>query len=50
MTNGIFDDMLNRKGSSGHILFDHGERKLDLIVQKNSRDEGTQTTDVEALR
>jgi chromosome segregation ATPase len=50
VTNGIFDDMLNRKGSSGHILFDHGERKLDLIVQKNSRDEGTQTTDVKALR
>lgn len=50
MTNETFDDMLNKKGSSGQIDFDHKGRTLDLIVQKDNANENTQTSDVKALR
>ena len=50
MTNETFDDMLNKKGSCGQIEFDHRERTLDLIVQKDNTNENTQTSDVKALR
>lgn len=50
MTNETFDDMLNKKGSSGQIEFNHQDRTLDLIVQKDNTNENTQTSDVKALR
>ena len=50
MTNETFDDMLNKKGSSGQIEFDHIDRTLNLVVQKDNTNENTQTSDVKALR
>mmetsp|Transcript_5446 Transcript_5446/g.7921 ORF Transcript_5446/g.7921 Transcript_5446/m.7921 type:complete len:1195 (+) Transcript_5446:75-3659(+) len=49
MTNEIFDEMLNKKGSSGQIEFNHREKQLNLIVQKDNRNEQSQTKDVKAL-
>jgi len=49
VTNSSFDEVLNRKGSSGTIGFDHKEKTLDLIVQKDNTDENSQTADVKAL-
>lgn len=49
MTNDTFNDILNRKGSSGELEFDHSEGTLDLVVQKDSTQEATQTKDVKAL-
>jgi len=49
MANNSFDEILNKKGSSGFIQFDHKERQLNLVVQKDNRDEMTQTNDVKAL-
>merc|ERR1711957_130806 len=49
LTNEAFDEMLNKKGSSGTINFDHDEGKLNLTVQKDNRDESSQTNDVKAL-
>uniref|UniRef100_A0A7S1GII4 RecF/RecN/SMC N-terminal domain-containing protein n=1 Tax=Cyclophora tenuis TaxID=216820 RepID=A0A7S1GII4_CYCTE len=40
--------MLNKKGSSGELKFDHKEGTLDLVVQKDSNDD-SQTDDVKAL-
>ena len=50
MTNNTFDEMLNKKGSSGLIEFDHTDKQLNLIVQKDNRNENSQTKDVKALR
>lgn len=50
MANEVFDEMLNKKGSSGQIEFDHKQNQLNLIVQKDNRDEHSQTKDVKALR
>jgi chromosome segregation ATPase len=49
MTSSTFDDMLNKKGSSGEIVFDHENRTLNLVVQKDNADANTQTNDVKAL-
>jgi len=49
MANFTFDEVLNRKGSSGQIEFDHKEKTLNLIVQKDNKDESSQTADVKAL-
>ena len=49
MTNNTFDEQLNRKGSSGQVDFDHKNKQLNLIVQKDAMDEMTQTKDVKAL-
>lgn len=40
---------MNRKGSSGTVGFNHKEKTLDLIVQKDNQDENSQTADVKAL-
>ena len=42
--------MLNRKGSSGTINFDHLEGSLNLTVQNNNRNESLPTNDAKALR
>mmetsp|Transcript_1024 Transcript_1024/g.884 ORF Transcript_1024/g.884 Transcript_1024/m.884 type:complete len:149 (-) Transcript_1024:66-512(-) len=49
MTKNTFDEILNLKGSSGTLEFDHNERTLDLVVQKDNTDEGSQNKDVKAL-
>ena len=49
MTNETFNDILNRKGSSGELNFSHNDGTLDLSVQKDSEQESTQTDDVKAL-
>jgi hypothetical protein len=45
-----FDEILNIKGSSGCLEFDHGDGKLGLTVQKDSSDSNSQQKDVKALR
>lgn len=49
LTNNTFDEMLNKKGSSGQIEFDHEAKSLNLVVQKDNTDEMSQTKDVKAL-
>lgn len=49
MTNTGFDEILNKKGSSGQLTFNHKDKTLDLIVQKDNTNEGSQTADVKAL-
>jgi structural maintenance of chromosomes protein 6 len=49
MTNTGFDAILNKKGSSGQLTFNHKEKTLDLMVQKDNTNEGSQTADVKAL-
>ncbi|KAL3792589.1 hypothetical protein HJC23_005559 [Cyclotella cryptica] len=49
MTNLSFDEFLGKKGSSGVIEFDHDHGRLNLIVQKDQNDQGSQTKDVKAL-
>jgi len=49
LTNNTFDEMLNKKGSSGQINFDTENKSLNLIVQKDNKDEMSQTKDVKAL-
>ncbi|KAL9181634.1 hypothetical protein ACHAXT_010439 [Thalassiosira profunda] len=49
MTNLGFDEFLNKKGSAGEVEFDHEEKQLNLIVQKDNTDEKSQTKDVKAL-
>lgn len=49
MTNSGFDAILNKKGSSGQLTFNHKEKTLDLMVQKDNTNEGSQTADVKAL-
>lgn len=44
-----FDETLNIKGSSGAVTFDHENKELDLVVQKDSFDENSQQKDVKAL-
>jgi len=48
-TNLLFDQMLNKRGSSGELEFDHENRTLNLTVQKDNTDEMSQTKDVKAL-
>lgn len=48
-TNTKFDEMLNIKGSSGTVGFDHENGELNLNVQKDSFDEKSQQRDVKAL-
>jgi chromosome segregation ATPase len=48
MTNHTFGEMLNKKGSTGHVDFDHKNKSLGLTVQKDSN-EASQTSDVKAL-
>ncbi len=45
----MFDLILNKKGSSGTIEFDHKNQALNLVVQKDNQDAMTQTNDVKAL-
>lgn len=40
---------VNIKGSSGGVEFDHDDHTLDLIVQKDSRNDQSQQDDVKAL-
>lgn len=49
MTNLGFDEFLNKKGSAGTVEFDHDNKRLDLVVQKDNADEHSQTKDVKAL-
>jgi len=49
MTNVTFNDILNRKKSSGVLEFSHKHGTLDLVVQKDFTQENTQTKDVKAL-
>lgn len=49
MSNATFDEVLNRKGSSGQIKFDHVKKTLNLVVQKDNADENSQTDDVKSL-
>ena len=49
MSNNTFDKILNKKGSSGFIEYDHRNQELNLVVQKDNRDAMTQTNDVKAL-
>ena len=49
MTSTKFDEILNKKGSCGDIEFDHKNEELDLIFQKDSRDQNSQQRDVKAL-
>jgi chromosome segregation ATPase len=45
-----FDELLNKKGYSGYIDFDHKKKKLRLIVQrKDSQDTTSQQKDVNGL-
>lgn len=48
MSNITFNEILNRKGSSGSIEFNHEDKTLDLVVQKDSS-QASQTKDVKAL-
>ena len=48
-TDQFFDDILNKKGSSGTLEFDHEKKTLNPIVQKDNTDEKSQTKDVKAL-
>ena len=49
MSNATFDEVLNRKGSSGQIKFDHVKKTLNLVVQKDNADVNSQTNDVKSL-
>lgn len=49
MSNSSFDEVLNRKGSSGIIKFDHVNKTLNLVVQKDNANENSQTDDVKSL-
>ena len=49
MTNDTFNDILNRKGSSGELEFCHEDKTLNLVVKKDSSQEASQTKDVKAL-
>lgn len=44
-----FDAILNLKGSSGTVDYDHEGQTLNLIVQKDSADANSQQSDVKAL-
>eukprot|EP00429_Kryptoperidinium_foliaceum_P002841 CAMPEP_0176007488 /NCGR_PEP_ID=MMETSP0120_2-20121206/3258_1 /TAXON_ID=160619 /ORGANISM="Kryptoperidinium foliaceum, Strain CCMP 1326" /LENGTH=1160 /DNA_ID=CAMNT_0017340249 /DNA_START=56 /DNA_END=3535 /DNA_ORIENTATION=+ len=44
-----FDEILNQKGSSGEVVFDHDSKVLNMIVQKDSADANSQQSDVKAL-
>eukprot|EP00571_Detonula_confervacea_P004119 CAMPEP_0172311834 /NCGR_PEP_ID=MMETSP1058-20130122/15802_1 /TAXON_ID=83371 /ORGANISM="Detonula confervacea, Strain CCMP 353" /LENGTH=1228 /DNA_ID=CAMNT_0013025129 /DNA_START=30 /DNA_END=3716 /DNA_ORIENTATION=+ len=48
-TNLGFDEFLNKKGSAGEVQFDHEAGQLNLSVQKDNKDEHSQTKDVKAL-
>lgn len=47
--NVLYPLIVNMKSSSGCIEFDHEDKKLHLIVQKDSNDEQSQQKDVKAL-
>lgn len=47
-SNGTFDEVLQRKGSSGKIEYDHKAQTLDICVRKDI-DDTTETRDVKAL-
>mmetsp|Transcript_13448 Transcript_13448/g.16929 ORF Transcript_13448/g.16929 Transcript_13448/m.16929 type:complete len:877 (+) Transcript_13448:605-3235(+) len=49
MTDNTFDEILNKKGSSGQIIYDHVKKELNLVVQKDNTNEMSQTKDVKAL-
>ena len=49
MTNTCFDGFLDKKGSTGEVEFDHDKGQLNLVVQKDRKDESSQTKDVKAL-
>ena len=49
-TGAIFDEILNKKGSSGTLEFDHNDGTLNLAVQKDADNQMSQTKDVKALR
>jgi chromosome segregation ATPase len=49
MTDQKFDEILNLKGSSGEIDFQHGKQTLNLVVQKDYADPNSQQSDVKAL-
>ncbi len=48
LTNVSFDQLLGRKGQAGCLNFDHRDKTLDLIVQKDA-DQASQTSDVKLL-
>lgn len=49
VTDHKFNEILNDKGSSGEIEFDHKNTNLNLCVQKDSADANSQQKDVKAL-
>eukprot|EP00980_Cylindrotheca_fusiformis_P021406 scaffold8259_cov143-Cylindrotheca_fusiformis.AAC.24 len=49
IANHKFNAILNDKGSSGEIEFDHKSNRLDLCVQKDFADANSQQKDVKAL-
>lgn len=50
MTGAVFNEILNKKGSSGELEFDHNDGTLNLAVQKDAENQMSQTKDVKALR
>lgn len=44
-----FDDILNNKGASGALIFDHKQKTLALCYQKDSADASTQIDNVTSL-
>ena len=49
MSTHTFDEILQLKGSSGGLDFDHKSKSLNLVVQKDNSNEMSQTRDVKAL-
>ena len=49
MSTDTFDEILQLKGSSGGLDFDHKSKTLNLVVQKDNSKEMSQTRDVKAL-
>lgn len=48
-TDGKFNEILNDKGSSGTVEFNHKDGSLNLCVQKDATDANSQQKDVKAL-
>ncbi|CAJ1965880.1 unnamed protein product [Cylindrotheca closterium] len=48
-TDGKFNEILNDKGSSGTVEFNHKDATLNLCVQKDATDANSQQKDVKAL-
>jgi chromosome segregation ATPase len=49
MSQSTFDEILQLKGSAGDLDFNHDDKTLNLVVQKDNTDASSQTKDVKAL-